>query len=95
MATDQKRIKMIEDIATLKGEVKYIKEKQNTNHEEMKGWFLKLQEKVNEEITTAHASIASNRKLFIRLLIVTFAIGSFIWIKESRDWIMRNFFNIF
>lgn len=93
------KIQLIKDVAELKAEAKFINEKfddvhkkLDENHGEMKNMFGKLQGKVNEEITTAHTSIASNRKLYIRLLIGAMVLGSFIWIKESRDFIVHNWF---
>jgi len=105
MEDNGNKIKVAEDIGILKAEVKNIKEKQQENHKEILDEFKSLRVKVNEEITVMHTTIntiketafnriASNRKFYIKLLIITITIGTFIWIKESRDWILTNIFRI-
>jgi len=103
--TNGKKIQMAEDIAALKIEVSNIKESQKENHTELLDEFKQLRSKVNEEITAmrdniaviekcAKEDIANNRKFYIKLLIITIVVGSFLWIKESRDWILSHIFNI-
>ena len=102
--TNGKKIKMAEDIAALKVQVSDIKEQQKEHHKEIIQEFKELKSKVNEEITMMQTNIkevkqcafdkvAANRKFYIRLLIGTIVVGSFLWIKESRDWILTHIFN--
>jgi len=75
-------------LTSLEKDVEYIKEKQDTNHKELMSEFRSLREKVNEEITTMHDTIVNNRKFLIRLMVLALIFGSFLWIKESRDWFL-------
>lgn len=78
---------------------------QDENHSEIMEEFKSLRSKVNEEITTmqdtigavrkeALARVSANRKFYIRLLAVSLAAGSLIWIAESRAWILSHIFHI-
>jgi len=88
------KLKFAEDIATLKSEVANFKVVMTNNHKEIIEEFRLLRSKVNEEITTMQNTIERSRKQFWRALILVFVLGSFIWIKESRDFILKNIFNI-
>jgi len=92
MEQNGKKIEMIEDIAVLKTEVRAIHNTQKEYHDEVKSMFNKLQTELNDRTTSAYSAIASNRKLYIRLLITAMVLGSFLWIKESRDFIIHNWF---
>ena len=102
---ETREIKVAEDIASLKVEVKNIKDKQDIHHKELLEEFKCLRAKVNDEITTMQVNIkttkdetfkriTANRQFYIKILILTLAIGSVIWIKESRDWILANIFRV-
>lgn len=95
METNGVKIKFAEDIATLKADVSSLRMALNEHHKEIIDEFRLLREKVNEEITMMHTDIKDSKQLYWRVLVGVLILGSFIWIKESRDFILKNFFNIF
>lgn len=94
METNGVKIKFAEDIATLKAEVKNVHDFMSKNHTEIIDEFRLLRAKVNEEITTMQSVIAKSKKQFWYALVIVFVLGSFIWIKESRDFILSHLFQI-
>ena len=98
--TNGKRIEMIEDIAVLKTEIKAIRITQDEHHKELKGMFMTLTDKVNHQmhdmdakivygLSTVDKKINKRSKQAVKWAIVVLLIGSFLWIKESRDFIFR------
>lgn len=93
MENNGEKTQLIKDVATLQSQVETIGKQQERYHKEIIGKFDKLTTKVNEEITTMQSSIKSNRKFLLRTIMVTFVVGTFLWVEETRNWIMRNVFH--
>ena len=88
------KLKFAEDIATLKADVNSLRMSLTEHHKEIMEEFRLLREKVNEEITMMQKDISTSKKLYWKILIGVLLLGSFIWIKESRDFILKNIFNV-
>jgi hypothetical protein len=78
-----------------------LKSGQAKNHKEIMMSFNSLKSKVNEEMETMQTTISGMQNLIkfqwkkiIRFTIVALLVGSFLWVKESRDWILSNIFRI-
>ena len=91
-----RKIEVAEDLGHLKAETEHLRKEMSDFRKEVRiGFkeigqnFEKLNNKVNEEITEMQLTIRNNRTFLIRIIIIALIFGSFIWIKESRDWILR------